>query len=401
MAAETSAKPETPAKAKTAAPAAPPASGITPEDLEGFLSGVRRDIDAIDDAILDLLNRRAAASIEVGRRKSGTSQAVFKPFREKEVLKRLAAKNAGPLPTEHLRVIYREILSSSRRLQRPEKVVYLGPEGTFSHFAAMAALGRAGEFEPKPSIDDVFAAVAAREADLGLVPLENSLQGTVGQSLDLFMRHDVFVQAEVYCKISHALLSKATDLAHVKTVYSHPQPLAQCAGWLRAHLPKARIIPTESTAAAALRILKTPSAAAIGHRRLGEMHNLNVLAARIEDLPDNWTRFLIIGPADTKQENRDKTSILFNLPDKPGSLHSVLAKLAGRDINMTKLESRPFRGEKWKYVFFADLQCDLSRAEYAKLLDELRACTHSLRILGCYPAGPHIDVSGGTEVIEE
>lgn len=392
MAAKTTSKPKTPAKPKTAAPAAPAAS---PEDLERFLSGVRRDIDAIDDAILDLLNRRAAASIEVGRRKSGTSQAVFKPFREKEVLKRLAAKNAGPLPTEHLRVIYREILSSSRRLQRPEKVVYLGPEGTFSHFAAMAALGRAGEFEPKPSIDDVFAAVAAREADLGLVPLENSLQGTVGQSLDLFMRHDVFVQAEVYCKISHALLSKATDLAHVKTVYSHPQPLAQCAGWLRAHLPKARIIPTESTAAAALRILKTPSAAAIGHRRLGEMHNLNVLAARIEDLPDNWTRFLIIGPADTKQENRDKTSILFNLPDKPGALHSVLAKLAGRDINMTKLESRPFRGEKWKYVFFADLQCDLSRAEYAKLLDELRACTHSLRILGCYPAGRQIDLAGG------
>jgi chorismate mutase/prephenate dehydratase len=391
-------------KPSPAAPAGPDAPGgpaASPEDLERFLSGVRRDIDAIDDAILDLLNRRAAASLEVGRRKAGTSQAVFKPFREKEVLKRLAAMNKGPLPTEHLRVIYREILSSSRRLQRPEKVVYLGPEGTFSHFAAMATLGRAGEFEPKPSIDDVFAAVAAREADLGLVPLENSLQGTVGQSLDLFMRFDVFVQAEVYCKISHALLSKATDLAHVKTVYSHPQPQAQCAGWLRAHLPKARIIPTESTAAAALRILKTPSAAAIGHCRLGEMHNLNVLAAHIEDLPDNWTRFLIIGPADTKQENRDKTSILFNLPDKPGSLHRVLAKLAGRDINMTKLESRPFRGEKWKYVFFADLQCDLSRAEYAKLLDELRACTHSLRILGCYPAGPHIDVSGGTEVIEE
>jgi chorismate mutase/prephenate dehydratase len=279
-------------------------------------------------------------------------------------------------------------------------VVYLGPEGTFSHFAAMAALGRAGEFEPKPSIDDVFAAVAAREADLGLVPLENSLQGTVGQSLDLFMRHDVFVQAEVYCKISHALLSKATDLAHVKTVYSHPQPLAQCAGWLRAHLPKARIIPTESTAAAALRILKTPSAAAIGHRRLGEMHNLNVLAARIEDLPDNWTRFLIIGPADTKQENRDKTAILFNLPDKPGALHSVLAKLAGRDINMTKLESRPFRGENGKYVFFAACRCEFSRAEYAKLLDELRACTHA-SIQGCYPAARIFDVSGGTEVIED
>jgi len=385
--------------AKKPSPAAPAAA--SPEALEGFLAGVRRDIDAIDDQILALLNRRAAASIEVGKRKDGTHQAVFKPFREKEVLKRLVAENVGPLPAEHLRTIYREILSSSRRLQRPEKVVFLGPEGTFSHFAAMATLGRAGEFEPKPSIDDVFAAVATREADLGLVPLENSLQGTVGQSLDLFMRHDVFVQAEVYCKISHSLLSKATELARIRTVYSHPQPLAQCAGWLRANLPGVKIIPTESTAAAALRILKTPTAAAIGHSRLGEMHGLNVLANHIEDLPDNWTRFLIIGPSDTKQENRDKTSILFNLPDKPGSLHAVLEKLAGRDINMTKLESRPFRGEKWKYVFFADLQCDLSRAEYARLLDELRECTHSLRILGCYPAGPHIDVSGNTEVIEE
>jgi len=406
MAADKPATPKKPARAKKPAPAVSPAAAaappaVSPEELERFLAGVRQDIDGIDDQILALLNRRAAASLEVGRRKSGTHQAVYKPFREKEVLKRLAAENPGPLPAEHLRIIYREILSSSRRLQRPEKVVFLGPEGTFSHFAAMATLGRAGDFEPKPSIDDVFAAVASREADLGLVPLENSLQGTVGQSLDLFMRHDVFVQAEVYCKISHSLLSKATELARIKTVYSHPQPLAQCAGWLRAHLPGARIIPTESTAAAALRVLKTPSAAAIGHSRLGDMHNLNILAGHIEDLPDNWTRFLIIGPSDTKQENRDKTSILFNLPDKPGALHSVLEKLAGRDINMTKLESRPFRGEKWKYVFFADLQCDLSRSEYAKLLDDLRSCTHSLRILGCYPAGPHIDVSGKTEVIEE
>lgn len=381
------------AKKTSKAPAAQP-------HLETYLGEVRQAIDGIDDAILDLLNKRAEVSLEVGRRKAGSHEAIFKPFREQEVLARLAAQNPGPLPNEHLRVIYREILSSSRRLQRPEKVVYLGPEGTFSHFASMAYLGHSVEFEPKPGIEDVFAAVAAREAQLGMVPLENSLQGAVGQSLDLFMRYDVFVQAEVYSKISHSLLSEAGEMARVKTIYSHPQPLAQCAGWLRANMPHAKLVPVESTAAAALRAVKQPTTAAIGHIKLGEMHNLNVLASRIEDLPDNWTRFFIIGPSDTKQENRDKTSILFTLPDKPGALHSVLAKLAGKNINLTKLESRPLRGEKWKYVFFADLECDLGRDNYKQLLAELRECAHSLRILGCYPAGPHIDVSEGGEVIK-
>ena len=212
---------------------------------------------------------------------------------------------------------------------------------------------------------------------------------------------EVFVQAEVFSKISHSLLSKSPDMASVTTIYSHPQPLAQCAGWLRANMPEAKLVPVESTAAAALRAVKQQKAAAIGHIKLAEMHGLNVLASRIEDLPDNWTRFFIIGPGDTKQENRDKTSILFTLPDKPGSLHGVLAKLAGQSINLTKLESRPLRGEKWKYVFFADLECDLSRDAYKSLLAELRDCAHSLRILGCYPAGPHIDVSEGGEVIKD
>jgi len=369
--------------------------------LESYLAEVRQAIDDVDDAILGLLNKRAEVSLEVGRRKAGSNEPIFKPFREQEVLKRLAAKNKGPLPNEHLRIIYREILSSSRRLQRPEKVVYLGPEGTFSHFAAMAYLGHSVEFEPKPGIEDVFAAVASREAELGMVPLENSLQGAVGQSLDLFMRYDVFVQAEVFSKISHSLLSKSPDMASVTTIYSHPQPLAQCAGWLRANMPEAKLVPVESTAAAALRAVKQSRAAAIGHVKLAEMHKLNVLASRIEDLPDNWTRFFIIGPGDTKQENRDKTSILFTLPDKPGSLHGVLAKLAGQSINLTKLESRPLRGEKWKYVFFADLECDLSRDAYKSLLTDLRDGAHSLRILGCYPAGPHIDVSEGGEVIKD
>ena len=364
------------------------------------LDSVRESIDTVDKDLLVLLNRRAALSIEVGRLKAGSDEPVFKPFREKELLEKLVRENPGPLPDEHLRAVYREIMSSSRRLQRTQKVAYLGPEGTFSYFAAVSYLGRSADFEPRTTIDGVFEAVSLRDAELGVIPLENSLQGTVGQSLDLFSRHDVFIQAELYSKISHALLSKGTDISRIEEVYSHPQPLAQCGGWLKSHLPTARIVPAESTAAAARRVLYNPKAAAIGHVKLAEMLGLNVLAGRIEDLPDNWTRFLVIGPCETKSGNRDKTSILFTLPDKPGALSMVLTKLAEAKINLTKLESRPLRGEKWKYVFFADLECDLSLGEFSKMLAELRNELHTLRILGSYPAGPYLDVSG-TAVVEK
>lgn len=362
------------------------------------LDNVRDAIDQVDRDLLSLLNRRAALSLEVGRLKAGSDEPVFKPFREKEVLEKLSRENPGPLPDEHLRAVYREIMSSSRRLQRTQKVAYLGPDGTFSYFAAVSYLGKSADFEPRRTIDEVFEAVSLRDVELGVIPLENSLQGTVGQSLDLFLRHEVFIQAELYCKISHSLLSKGTDLTRIEEVYSHPQPLAQCGAWLKAHLPMARIVPTDSTAAAAKRVLYNPKSAAIGHVKLSEMLGLNVLASRIEDLPDNWTRFLVIGPAETKAGNRDKTSILFTLPDKAGALSAVLSKLAGEGINLTKLESRPLRGEKWKYVFFADLQCDLGSEEYAAMIADLRHELHSLRILGSYPAGPHLDVSGSAVV---
>lgn len=362
------------------------------------LGGVREAIDQVDRDILSLLNRRATLSLEVGRLKAGSDEPVFKPFREKEVLEALSRSNPGPLPGEHLRAIYREIMSSSRRLQRRQKVAYLGPEGTFSYFAALSYLGQSADFEAKPSFDAVFEAVGLRDVELGVIPLENSLEGTVGRSLDLFLRHEVFIQAELYCKISHALLSKGTELSKVEEVYSHPQPLAQCGGWLKAHLPMARVVPADSTAAAARRVLYNPRAAAIGHVKLSEMLSLNVLASRIEDLPDNWTRFLVIGPAETTSGNRDKTSVLFTLPDKPGALSAVLARLAVEGINLTKLESRPLRGEKWKYVFFADLQCDLGNETFQGLLAGLRGELNSLRILGSYPAGPHLDVSGSAVV---
>jgi len=358
-----------------------------------FLAAVRREIDWVDEEILELLNKRARISKRVGRLKAGSGDPVFKPQREKKLLDSLAAKNPGPLPNEHLRAIYREIMSSSRALQRPQKIVYLGPEGTFSHLAALEYLGHSLEYLPKASFEGIFAAISRGEADLGVIPLENSLEGSVGQSLDLFHRHDVFIQAELFCRIRHALLSKALRPEDISVVYSHPQPLAQCAQWLRANLPNAALIPLESTAAAARTVADKPGAAAVGQSRLAEMHGLSVLASGIEDAPDNWTRFCVIAASPLADGAPDKTSILFTTPDKPGALAAVLSALAEHGINMSKLESRPLKGEKWKYVFFADLECDLSAQEHKKALALLREKCHTVRLLGSYPSGPKLDLN--------
>ena len=365
------------------------------EDKKLDLAALRTEIDALDDGIMDLLNRRAAISIGVGRTKEGSPDTVFKPFREKEIMDRLARKNPGPLPESHLHAIYREIMSSSRRLQRPERVVYLGPEGTFSYFAGLEYMGRSAELTPKAGFEDIFRAVADGEAELGVIPLENSLQGTVGQVVDLFMLFPVHIHAELYCRITHCLMGKAQSMAEVKEIHSHPQPLDQCGGWLRNNMPGRTLVPESSTAAAAeIAAERGPDVATVGHIRLADRYGLNVLAAHIEDLPDNWTRFLVIGPRPGTESARDKTSILFTVPDKPGALAEVLDSFAGRAINLTKLESRPLRGEKWKYVFFADLECDLARAEYESFLASLRERCHTLRILGAYPSGPHLDAGG-------
>ena len=368
-----------------------PSDEETANDVNGHLSEIRIKIDDIDQQILACLNQRALLCREVGKIKSQGKDAVFKPSREKEILQNLIQKNPGALPEDHLRTIYREILSSSRRLQRPQEIVYLGPEGTFSYFAGLEYLGHSADFRPCNDFNDVFRAVSNKEAELGIIPLENSLQGSVGQSLDLFLKYTVYIQAEIFCKISHSLLSNASAMSAVKTVYSHPQALGQCAGWLRTHLPNADIVPMESTAAAAKKVAQDEGSAAIGHVKLGEMHGLTVLSRSIEDLPDNWTRFIIIGPSMPVGENHEKTSLVFTLPDKSGALVSVLNLLASESINLKKLESRPMRSEKWQYVFFTDVECDLMQDTYAGLRQDLANNCHSLRILGSYPSGPYLD----------
>lgn len=367
-------------------------------DKSNRLNELRGEIDAIDADLLALLNRRAAVSMEVGRVKGGNGP-VYRPRREEEVLGRLRVQNEGILPDTHIRNIWREIFSSSRALQRRMRVAYLGPEGTFSYFAGVAFLGRSNDFLPCTDIHGAFQAVASGEAEVAVVPLENSLEGTVGQTLDLFQRFPVTIRAELFSRISHTLLAKEGGLGEIEVVYSHPQPLAQCGGWLRANLPGARLVPVESTAAAARRAADTPRSAAIGHRSLARKLDLTALATAIEDTSDNWTRFVVIAPEShdvesAKAEPLDapaKTSIVFTLPDRPGALHSALDAITAAGVNMSKLESRPLRGETWQYVFFMDLECDLARPEIRAAVERLGNATRTMRVLGCYAAGSYLD----------
>ena len=352
------------------------------------LEELREEILEVDKSLIALLNRRATVSLAVGElKRGGADDVVFRPGRETELLKRLEALNYGPLPQDHLRAIYREIFSSSRYLQRPQRVAFLGPEGTFSHIAGRALLGSLASFHPQPSLTDVFRAVEDEDCDIGIVPLENSLQGSIGQTLDLFMLYSgLHIRAETTCAVRHSLLSTMRDLTSVKRIYSHPQPLAQCGNWLRNNVPAATLLPVESTAAAARLIAHEEKSAAIAHVSLADTFSLHVLAQGIEDAPGNRTRFVVLGRTPADRPGASKTSILFSVVNRPGSLFAVLKCFAARSINMNKLESRPLQGEPGGYVFFADLECDLGSEPHQATLEEVRAHCLLLRVLGSYPS---------------
>ena len=353
---------------------------------ESGLVALRRQIDAVDEELLKLLNHRAKLSLEVGKLKAGTGGPVFRPQREQEIVNALAGKNPGPLPNVHLHAIWREIFASSRSLQQPLRVAYLGPEGTHSHFAAVGFLGQLMEYRPCANFREIFASVQDGRCALGVVPLENSLHGSVVQNFDLFTEFDVHIQAEFVNRIQHCLLSSEPSVETIKTIYSHPQALAQCQNWLRRHAPHAVLVSVESTAAAARRCLQEPHTAAIGHHSLSSLLSLPVLAASLEDEADNQTRFVVIAPQPAENPEADRTSVLFTLPDRPGALARVLDLFARSGINLRKLESRPLRAEPWKYAFFADLECSLCKPDYAPIMRELWDVCASIRLLGCYTA---------------
>ncbi len=350
------------------------------------LKRFRSKIDEIDNNILGLLNERAAITLNIGSLKSKSKALSFSPDREAQVYKRLLKANKkGLLKNDTIKAIYREIMSGSLFLQNPPEIAYLGPEATFTHIAALRKFGKSVKYIKCDSIADVFSEVECDKADYGVVPIENSTEGAVNYTLDMFIDSDLNICSEAYLPIKHALMSKSGKLSSIKRVYSHQQVLAQCRKWLETNVPQAKLIPVASTTDAASRYAGRKGTAAIASELAAEEYNLSIIARSIEDLRHNITRFLIIGKQEAQPSGNDKTSIVFSMKDKAGALHDVLTPFKRSRINLTKIESRPSKKRAWKYYFFVDMQGHIKNKKIKQALRQLeKNCTY-LKMLGSYP----------------
>src|SRR3984885_8107632 len=324
------------------------------------LGNIRESIDAIDARIHALLNERARFAQLVGISKSASGRAVdfYRPEREAEVLRMALERNQGPLRDEEIAQLFREIMSACLAQQEPLKVAFLGPEGTFTQAAVLKHFGSSVRALPLPAIDEVFHEVEGGVADFGVVPIENSSEGTVNHTLDMFLASSLKICGEVELRIHHHLMGRMSTLADVRRVCAHPQALAQCRGWLDEHLPDAERIAESSNAEGARRARDERGTAAIASRAAAEIYGLTLLADEIEDRPDNTTRFLVIGRKLFGRSGADRTTLLVSASDTDdaGALFRLLEPFAEHRINMTRIESRPSRKRKWDYVFFIDVQ---------------------------------------------
>ncbi|RJP22237.1 MAG: prephenate dehydratase [Candidatus Abyssobacteria bacterium SURF_5] len=350
------------------------------------LEQFRKKIDQIDTKIIQLLNERATAAMQIGKIKDQANAHVYAPAREKQIFDKITAKNEGPLSNDALKAIYKEIISASRSLEKPLTVTYLGPQGTFTHVAALQKFGSSTTYLPARTISDVFLDVQKGRAHYGVVPIENSTEGIVSYTLDMFMESDLKIFSEVMLEVSHNLMSKG-QLTDIRKVYSHPQALGQCRKWLEANLPLAELIATSSTTQAAELAEKDVSAAAIANELASEIYHLNLLVRRIEDSPNNFTRFLVIGHSMAERGERDKTSLMFSIKHRAGALSEVLKTFSACGINLTRIESRPSRQQAWEYVFFVDLEGHVQDPKVSQALNEAAASCIFLKSLGSYPSG--------------
>ncbi len=357
-----------------------------PADDAAELARLRERIDAIDAAILERLNERAAVVCDVGRLKQATGTAVYEPRRERDIVTRLTRSNAGPFPDAGLAPVFREIISATRSLERVLRVAYLGPEGTFAHQATRQQFGEQAELLSMPTIADAVEAVARGKADLGVVPIENTTEGIVTQTFDALAEADVTLCGERHLRISESLLSKSGRREDVRRVASHPQALAQCRQWIERNLPGVERIETPSTASAARLALDEGDVASIGSVIGAEVYGLSVIEEAIEDRRDNTTRFLVIGTRPQAPSGNDLTSVVFTLrKDEPGGLHALLEPFAAADINLTSIQIRPIKGKPWEYLFFVDLEGHADDERVAAALAAAAARANSHRVLGSYP----------------
>jgi chorismate mutase/prephenate dehydratase len=362
--------------------------GATPAGLAD-LGNIRERIDGIDEQIHALINDRARLAQLVGISKSASGKAVdfYRPEREAEVLRKALHRNHGPLRDEEIARLFREIMSACLAQQEPLKVAFLGPEGTFTQAAVLKHFGSSVRALPLPAIDEVFHEVEGGVADFGVVPIENSSEGTVNHTLDMFLSSSLKICGEVELRIHHHLMGRMSTLADIRRVCAHPQALAQCRGWLDEHLPEVERIAESSNAEGARRARDERGTAAIASRAAAEIYGLTLLADEIEDRPDNTTRFLVIGRKLFSRSGADRTTLLVSATgtDDAGALFRLLKPFAEHRVNMTRIESRPSRKRKWDYVFFIDVEGHVSDPPLAKALASLEKYASLFKVLGSYP----------------
>lgn len=358
---------------------------------EQELQALRVRIDSLDEKILELISQRARCAQEVGRIKMATleegEEAIFyRPEREAQVLKRIMELNKGPLDNEEMARLFREIMSTCLALEQPLKVAYLGPEGTFSQAAALKHFGQAVISKPMAAIDEIFREVAAGAVSFGVVPVENSTEGAINHTLDSFLEHDLVICGEVELRIHHHLLvAENTKTERITRIYSHAQSLAQCRKWLDAHYPNVERVAVSSNAEAAKRVKSEWNSAAIAGDMAAQLYGLSILADKIEDRPDNSTRFLIIGNQTVPATGDDKTSVIISMSNKPGALHELLIPFHTSGIDLTRIETRPSRSGKWTYVFFIDFIGHKDDPLVKSALEKIAQEAVGLKVLGSYP----------------
>lgn len=362
-------------------------SAVELTNLDTELGKLRHEIDHLDDAIIDLLNRRAGCAIQVGQLKAQHAQRAYVPERERQVLDRLVQKSKGPLLPDSLRQIYKEIISASLALESPLDVSYLGPEATFTHEATKRHFGMSARLNARRTIAEVFDDVERERCDFGVVPIENSTEGVVSHTLDSFVSSDLIINAEILLSVSHHLLNRSGTIGGITKVYSHPQALSQCRNWLAQNLPGVPLVDVSSTARAAQLAAEDSTAAAIASDLAASLYSLQIAASHLEDLKSNMTRFLVIGTEEAAPSGTDRTSVMFSVKHAPGILYRALAAFGRNEVNLSRIESRPSRKRAWEYLFFIDVDGHRLDAAVTEAIEELAEASVFIKVLGSYPRG--------------
>lgn len=349
------------------------------------LEQLRKEIDKIDAEILRLINKRASVVVEVGKVKKKAKSAYHVLDREQRIYQRLIRLNQGPFPSSSIRPVFKEIVSASLSLEHELRIAYLGPEATFCHIAAIQQFGQSATFIQSRSLRDIFNMVERGESNYGVVPIENTTEGVVNPTLDMFIDSQLKICAEILLEVSHHLLSRKGRLEGIKEIYSHSQAIAQCSSWLERNVPTIPVVEVFSTAKAAQAAAKSPKIAAIAGEFAAKFYDLRTIFKNIEDNTKNFTRFWVVGKKSTGSTGEDKTSIMLSIKDGVGALHKTLKPFAKHRINLTKIESRPFRQRPWEYIFFIDLQGHANDKNVTKALDEVKDTAQFLKVLGSYP----------------